>query len=53
MTILSPEDIVDSVRHDPDYGYQGRVNGIRREEYANLGGAIPRVMKHCVNLFSE
>lgn len=40
MAILSPEDVVESVRHDPAYGYQGRVDSIRREEYGNVGGKI-------------
>jgi hypothetical protein len=40
MTILSPEDVVESVRRDPDYGYQGQVDDIRREEYGNMGGNI-------------
>jgi hypothetical protein len=40
MTILSPEDVVESVRRDPDYGYQGQVDEIRREEYGHMGGNI-------------
>jgi len=35
---MSLEDIVDSVALDADYGYQGRLDDIRREEYSNLGG---------------
>ena len=40
MTVLSPEDVVESVRRDPDYGYHGRVDDIRREEYTNVGGNL-------------
>jgi len=37
---MSLEDIVDSVIFDADYGYQGRLDDIRREEYSNLGGTL-------------
>ena len=36
--MLSAGDVVDSARHDPDYGYHGKLYEIRREEYANLAG---------------
>jgi hypothetical protein len=38
MTIQSPEDAVESIKWNPQYGYNGQVNDIRRREYAHLGG---------------
>ena len=37
MTVMSFDDSIDSVRQNPDYGYNGRIHDIRREEYSHLG----------------
>lgn len=38
MTIHSPEDIIQSIRHNPEYGYGRRINEIRQTEYSHIGG---------------
>src|SRR5438045_323628 len=40
MTILSLEEIVQSARTHPDYGYGGRIEEIRKTEYSHIGGRI-------------
>jgi len=43
MTVMSPEDVIDSVKRHPDYGYGGKIDEIRREDYSHLGGTSPRL----------
>jgi hypothetical protein len=39
MTKSFVKDTIKSVLHDPDYGYDGRIDDIRRREYSHLGGS--------------
>jgi molybdenum cofactor sulfurtransferase len=36
--VMSIDDVSDSVRRDPEYGYGGRIHEIRQMEYSHLGG---------------
>ena len=38
MTVTSLEDAVDSVRQNPEYGYNGKIYEIRKTEYPHLAG---------------
>ena len=38
MTVMSIQEIVDSIKRSPEYGYNGHINDIREREYPHLGG---------------
>lgn len=40
MTNGIENSIIQAVKDDPAYGYNGRINEIREAEYAHLGGTI-------------
>ena len=40
MTIGFESNIIQAVKDDPAYGYNGRINEIREAEYSHLGGTI-------------
>ena len=44
MTIPFLDDAVESVKRDPEYGYDGRINDIRQTEYSHLAG-LPQSTK--------
>ena len=43
MTVVSPDHGIDSIERNPEYGYNGRILDIRREEYSHLGGILQQL----------
>src|SRR5271167_1718436 len=43
MTIMSLDDTIESVNRNPEYGYNGTIQDIRRDEYSHLRGKFRTV----------
>lgn len=51
MAVIPIDDTSESVKRDPEYGYEGRIHEIRRIEYSHLGGifATGNVETECLD----